>query len=920
MLILFNLLAACLVILPSSIHVFGTPLGSDSSFSSNGLGSSSVGSAAALSTDAEVHVQHFDPSLTTKDRSSSTTTSKGSRSSSSTTSNGVSTSPSPLDSDFVQIDVPGGKPAIVHRYINRELSWVAFNERVLAEAQSPRHPLLERVRFLAISHSNLDEFMMVRVAGVTQLVRERVNTLTADALSPTEQLTAMLKGCSQLQVQQQIIWSTLRSSMEKETGIFIVSPSELSTFEMAFLKKRFHEEMWPQLTPQSVDPAHPFPFIPNKGMGLMFTLKKAIHTSSHSSSSSSSSSSSNHRSSFRNDENDRFSDSFDSNNDHVNSHHRSSGSGERDNEKARLPTEMKAILLIPPRLPRFVRLPDTVSRDSFQLNLTGSSHAAAAAGNVHSSDGLSPIRFILLEDVLLMFLDVFFSDFTVKEKGMFRILRDSEVEVDEEAVDLVKMFEKALKRRRKGVVIDLVVDSTMPEALVAFLAEKVGITRESVSVVNGLVGIADVKGLIVSDRKAHQFSDFEVRLPERVTRDFGGDIFAAIRAKDLIVHHPFESFETVLMFVRQAARDPNVVAIKQTLYRTSEDSPIVKELIEAAEAGKTVTALIELKARFDEEANIRWARDMERAGVHVVYGFVELKTHAKVALAVRKEDEGLRTYVHFGTGNYHPLTAKIYTDLSYFTASPALGRDANKIFNFMTGYGKPYDLELIAVAPVTLRSKLEELIRAEIENARNGLPSGIWVKVNALVDNKIINLLYEASEAGVQIDLIVRGMCALRPGVPGLSSNIRIKSIIGRFLEHSRIVVFANGTRWPSENAAVFMSSADWMTRNLDWRVEALVPLVNPTVHAQVLNEIMTNVIEDEVNSWRLQPDGVYHRVHDFKAKPTEQELIDEPDSHRYFMTRPSLSGRGKAKDPGHLTPRILTRQEREERMAAEGI
>jgi polyphosphate kinase len=881
------------------------------------------GAVAEFSSDADVNVQHFSPSSS----SSSSSSSKSSSSSSSSTSNSVSNGiPSPLDSDFVQIEGPGGKPAVVHRYINRELSWVAFNERVLAEAQSPRHPLLERVRFLAISHSNLDEFMMVRVAGVTQLVRERVNTLTADALSPPEQLTAMLKGCSQLQAQQQVIWSTLRTAMEKETGIFIVPPSDLSAQELSYLKKKFHEEMWPQLTPQSVDPAHPFPFIPNKGMGLMFTLKKAIpghRSTSTSSSSSSSSSSSDHQ--FGHDGNDRFSDSFDSHgsSSHHN-HHRSgggsSGSSDQRDEKTRLPTEMKAILLIPPRLPRFVRLPDLVSRDSFSLNLTGSSHAAAAAGGVHSSDGLSPIRFILLEDVLLMFLDVFFSDFTVKEKGMFRILRDSEVEVDEEAVDLVKMFEKALKRRRKGVVIDLVVDSTMPEALVSFLAEKVGITRESVSVVHGLVGIADVKGLIVSDRKAHQFGDFEVRLPERVTRDFGGDIFAAIRAKDLIVHHPFESFETVLMFVRQAARDPNVVAIKQTLYRTSEDSPIVKELIEAAEAGKTVTALIELKARFDEEANIRWARDMERAGVHVVYGFVELKTHAKVALAVRKEDEGLRTYVHFGTGNYHPLTAKIYTDLSYFTASPALGRDANKIFNFMTGYGKPYDLELIAVAPVTLRSKLEELIRAEIENARNGLPSGIWVKVNALVDNKIINLLYEASEAGVQIDLIVRGMCALRPGVPGLSSNIRIKSIIGRFLEHSRIVVFANGTRWPSENAAVFMSSADWMTRNLDWRVEALVPLVNPTVHAQVLNEIMTNVIEDEVNSWRLQPDGVYHRVHDFKNKPTEQELIDEPDSHRYFMTRPSLSGRGKAKDPGHLTPRILTRQEREERMAAEGI
>jgi polyphosphate kinase len=696
------------------------------------------------------------------------------------------------------------RAVVKQRYFNRELSWLAFNRRVLDEAANPRYPVLERLRFLSISANNLDEFFMVRVAGLKAHQLLGVEELSIDGLTPSQQLDAIDEAVDRLVAIQNETWTVLKGAIAK-AGMEVVGEEPLDQRAEAWLDSYFREEIFPVLTPQAIDPAHPFPFIHNKGLSLLFELRRGKHS-------------------------------------------------------------VRELIMAPSTLKRFIRIPGKGT------------------------------RYIALETLIRRKIAYLFPRYDVVRGGAFRVLRDSDIEVEEEAEDLVRYFRSAIKRRRRGRVVRLEVEPQMPDALLKIVQEGLDAPPEITSESHGLLGMNDLSLLVDEDRPDLKFEPFNPRFPERV-REHGGDCFAAIRKKDILVHHPYESFEVVVEFIQQAAADPDVIAIKQTLYRAGNRSSVVRALIDAAEAGKAVTAVVELKARFDEEQNLLWANALERAGVQVIYGFIDWKTHAKVSMVIRREEKGFRTYCHFGTGNYHPVTARIYTDVSYFTADKAIGREAAKLFNYITGYLEPRNLKQLVISPLSMRKELVRLIDVEIEAAKSGKASGIWAKMNSLVDPVIIDKLYEASDAGVPIDLIIRGICCLRPGVPGLSTNIRVKSIIGRFLEHARLWCFANGAQLPHPKARVYISSADWMPRNFDRRIEYMLPIENATVHAQLIDQVMVANLIDNEQSWWLKSDGSYERL---VAKPGQEFNL-----HAYFMANPSLSGRGQALKRGRKVPKL---------------
>jgi len=695
------------------------------------------------------------------------------------------------------------------RYFNRELSWLQFNRRVLAEARNPNYPLLEQLRFLSISGSNLDEFMMVRVAGIAAQVRRQIDEVSIDGLSASRQLLDIHGAISELVDAQYEIFTDLVGALESE-GVRLITNRRLDKAEAEFLADYFERRVLPALTPQAIDPAHPFPFIANQGSGILFSLVRVAD-------------------------------------------------GAPVNE----------MVLIPPALPRYIRLPG------------------------------QPATWIGIEELIRRKAARLFPGFRIHSNGIFRVLRDSDMEIEEDAEDLVRYFRTAIQRRRRGRVILLTLEDKFDPAAEAMLRDQLRLDYALVIKARGPLSMVGLSALVDEERPDLKFEPYSPRYPERIL-EHNGDAFAAIREKDIVIQHPFESFDVVVDFLHQAAADPDVVAIKQTLYRAGKQSAVIAALIAAAEAGKSVTAVVELKARFDEEQNLHWASQLENAGVQVIYGFVDWKTHAKVSMVVRREGDGYRTYCHFGTGNYHPVTARIYTDLSFFTADPRFGRDAGLLFNFITGYIEPRGAEMLAISPGGVRERLYECIDREVAYARAGKPGTIWAKLNALTDPDLIDRLYIASRAGVSIALVVRGICCLKPGVAGLSETITVKSVIGRFLEHSRIWAFGNGAAMPNRRARVYISSADGMSRNLDRRVEVMVPIRNSTVHDQVLDQVMLANLLDTEQSWTLDSTGEYHRV-----DPSRQPF----NVHRYFMTNPSLSGRGAALTKGRKVPKLALRR-----------
>ncbi|MDD3797557.1 MAG: RNA degradosome polyphosphate kinase [Novosphingobium sp.] len=716
-----------------------------------------------------------------------------------------------IDSNSTGADEPAplAIPEGGNRFFNRELSWLSFNRRVLDEACNTDYPLLERLRFLSISGNNLDEFTMVRVAGLAGQVERHIEEISIDGLTPSQQLAAVRETVIDLQTAQQAVWQELQGLLANE-DIVVADDQPFDQAQIDWLKTHFLDTVLPVITPQAIDPAHPFPFIANLGMGILFSLTRIADGA-----------------------------------------------------------PVMEMVMIPAALPRFLRVPGDRA------------------------------IYVSIENLIARNAELLFPGFRVEGNGVFRVLRDSDIEVEEDAEDLVRYYRTAIQRRRRGKVIVLQLQGDFDQAAEHLLREQLRLDQAMVIKTGGLVGMAGLSAIADEDRPDLKFEPYSPRYPERI-KEHDGDCFAAIREKDIVIHHPYESFEVVIDFLRQAAADPDVVAIKQTLYRAGKQSAVIAALIAAAEAGKSVTAVVELKARFDEEQNLLWASQLERAGVQVIYGFVDWKTHAKVSMVVRREEDGYRTYCHFGTGNYHPVTARIYTDLSFFTADPKAGRDAGRLFNFITGYVEPREMELLTISPIGLRDKLYECIDREIANAQAGKPAAIWAKMNQLTDDGLIDRLYAASNAGVEINLVIRGICCLRPGIPGLSENIAVKSVIGRFLEHSRIWAFAAGAPLPNPKAEVFISSADGMSRNLDRRVELLVPIRNKTVHDQVLDQVMVANLLDTEQSWLLEPDGTYHRM----------DKGEEPfNLHRYFMTNPSLSGRGAALARGRKVPKLSLRR-----------